>query len=76
MGNSVAPSLKERRWEVKMNNGFTYRGIHSSKFNVEYIPDPQARWFHSPEYDVYKEDVAGRDGGYYYGNNLKIRTFE
>lgn len=57
-------------------SGFTYRGVHSSKFNVEYIPDPAARWFASPEFDVYQQDVAGQDGGYYYGNNLKIRTFE
>ena len=54
-------------------SGFTYCGVHSGKYSVEYIPDPKARWDASPEFDVYEEDVAGRDGGYYYGNNTKIR---
>ena len=46
-------------------SGFTYCGVHSGKYSVEYIPDPKARWDASPEFDVYEEDVAGRDGGYW-----------
>ena len=56
-------------------SGFTYAGVHSGKYNVEYVPDPKARWEASPEFDVYEEDVAGHDGGYYYGNSAKIRRF-
>lgn len=56
-------------------DGFSYRGIHCSRYNVEFIPDAKARWFQSPGFDVYQDDVSGRDGGYYYGNNVKIRKF-
>ena len=56
-------------------NGFSYAGIHCSKFNIEYIPDAPSRWFPSPEFNVYQEDISGRDGGYYYGNNAGIRQF-
>ena len=54
--------------------GFTYNGIHSSKFNCYYIPDAADRWFSSPDFEVYEKEVPGRDGGYTYGSRAKIRT--
>ena len=59
----------------KLTDGFTYGGIHCSKFNITYIPDAKTRWFSSPSFSVYEEEVSRRDGGYYYGNNVKIRKF-
>lgn len=56
--------------------GFTYNDIHSSTYNVGYIPDETQRWRESAEFDVYSKDVAWRDGGYYYGSFVKIRTIE
>lgn len=56
-------------------DGFRYNGIHCSVFNVWYIPDEKKRWFPSPEFDVYDANVAGRDGGYYYGSKANIRVF-
>lgn len=58
-----------------MRDGFTYNGIHCSEYGVEYNPDPQQLWWNSPEFNVYSEEVAGKDGGYYYGNDAKVRTF-
>ena len=55
--------------------GFSYCGIHCSKYNIGFIPDAKDRWFKSPSFTLYEEDVSGRDGGYYYGNNVKIRKF-
>ena len=57
-------------------SGFTFNGKHSSQFSVDYIPDGAARWFHGPEFDIYKTDVAWKNGGYYYGNAVKIRKIE
>ena len=56
-------------------DGFSYCGIHCSRYNIGYIPDAKERWFQSPSFTLYEEDVSGRDGGYYYGNNVKIRKF-
>ena len=55
--------------------GFTYNGIHCSAFGLYYIPDESDRWFGDPEYDVYSNDIAWRNGGYYYDSKAKIRTF-
>lgn len=66
--------LEGNEGEKKLNyDGFSYCGIHCSKYNVEYIPDAKGRWFQSPAFDVSQKDVSGRDGGYYYGNDAKIR---
>lgn len=56
--------------------GFSYNGIHSSSYNVEYIPGPEDRWFNSPDFDTYSTDISWRNGGYYYGNSVKIREFK
>lgn len=55
--------------------GFTYNGIHSSKFNCWYIPNADDRWFASPEFELYEKEVPGHPGGYSYGDRTKIRTF-
>ena len=57
-----------------MARGFTYNGIHSSKYNCYYIPDANDRWFASPEFEVYSKEVPERAGGYGYGARTKIRS--
>lgn len=54
--------------------GFTYNGIHSSKYNCYHTPNADDRWRESPVFEVYNEEVTGRDGGYCYGYRTKIRT--
>lgn len=56
--------------------GFTYNGIHCSEQGCEYIPKENERWFASPEYSVNQDELDSRDGGYFYGSNVKIRKFE
>lgn len=56
-------------------SGFTYNGIHSSTYHVEYVPDASARWFNGADFSVYETDVAWHNGGYYYGNSAKTREF-
>ena len=58
-----------------MTDGFSYGGVHCSKYNITYIPDAKDNWFSSPSFSVYEEEVTRRDGGYYYGNSVKIRKF-
>lgn len=57
-------------------SGFSYRGIHSSTYHVEYIPDASNRWFEGPDFDVYGTDVSWRHGGYYYGNKVNVREIK
>lgn len=57
-------------------NGFTYNGIHSSVYHVDYIPDASDLWFASPDWDMYDSDIAWHHGGYYYGNAVKNRDFK
>ena len=55
--------------------GFTYNGIDSKSLKCYYIPDASDRWFESPDFEVYDQEVTGRPGGYYYGTRTKIRSF-
>ena len=55
-------------------DGFTYNGIHSSKLGCYLAQNAADRWFQSPDFENYKEEINGRDGGYYYGNRAKIRS--
>ena len=55
--------------------GFTYNGVHSSKFGLYYTRTAEEKWISDAEYDVYDEDVSWRHGGYYYGSKAKNRTF-
>ena len=57
-------------------SGFTYNGVHSSSFGVEYIPDAAARWWNEADYEVYKKKVAWKNGGYIYGSAANIRTIK
>lgn len=57
-------------------SGFTYNGIHSSAYGVEYIPDASARWWNESDYEVYKKKVAWKNGGYIYGSAANIRTIK
>lgn len=56
-------------------DGFTYNGVRCDEMNVWYVPDAEDNWFASPDFSVEEEEVNGRNGGYYYGNRVKIRTF-
>lgn len=57
-------------------DGFSYRGVHCCEFGIGYIPGPAERMLNYPEFKQYEEDVKGRDGAYYYGNNVNVRDFE
>ena len=57
-------------------SGFTYKGIHSSQFGVDYIPDAAAKWWDDPEFDNYTKNVSWKNGGYWYGTNVKIREIK
>ena len=57
-------------------DGFRYNGKHSEDFHCYFIPNESDRWFASPNFDVYENSDAGRDGGYYYGSRAKVRSFE
>lgn len=56
-------------------DGFTYNGIHSSAFGCCYIPNAADQGRDTAAYEVEDLEVAGRDGGYYVGNNVKPREF-
>ena len=57
-------------------DGFTYNGKHSEDFHCYFIPNESDRWFASPDFKVYENADAGRNGGYFYGTQAKVRTFE
>ena len=57
-------------------SGFTYNGIHSSTFGVEYIPDAAARWWDGPDFEIYKKKVSWKNGGYVFGSAANIRTIK
>lgn len=57
-------------------SGFSYNGKHIREFGCEYIPNETERWFDSPDFTIYESTDVPRDGGYYYGNNAKVRTFQ
>ena len=55
-------------------SGFSFNGVHSDTYHVEYIPNPDERWFEGPDFELYGKDVSWRRGGYGYGSKVKIRT--
>lgn len=55
--------------------GFSYNGINSSVYHVDYIPDASDLWFAGTDWDIYDADVAWHNGGYYYGNAAKVKEF-
>ena len=57
-------------------SGFTYNGIHCGIYGVEYVPDASAKWWEEADFEIYKKDVAWRNGGYYYGNAANIRQID
>lgn len=59
-----------------MASGFTFKGIHSSRFGVYYIPDYSKMFDDRAEVSVYDNDIDWRDGGVYYGKRTKPRVFE
>lgn len=56
-------------------DGFTYNGVHSSVYRCHYIPSATEQGRDTLPYEVEDLEVAGRDGGYYVGNNVKPRDF-
>lgn len=59
-----------------MASGFTFKGIHSSRFGVYYIPDNSKMFDDRADVDVYDDDIDWRTGGIYYGKKTKPRIFE
>lgn len=55
--------------------GFTYNGISSSLYGCYLAEDASDIWRPDAAFTVYDEDPAWHDGGYYYGNKVKARTF-
>lgn len=55
--------------------GFTYNGIHSGTYHVDFIPDASDRWFSGADWETFETDVQWHAGGYYYGNSVNIREF-
>ena len=55
--------------------GFSYNGVDSSLYHVDFVPDESDRWFAGADWNVYDADVAWHNGGYYYGNAVKPREF-
>lgn len=53
--------------------GFSYRGIHSSRFGVYYIPDATDRGQDMPAFDVEDLDIGHGDGGLYVQNRVPAR---
>ena len=56
--------------------GFTYNGVHSSTFGVEYIPNAEARWWNGADYEIYQKKVSWKNGGYVYGSAANIRKIK
>ena len=57
--------------------GFVYRGRHISSFgSVYYMPNEKQRGEDSVQYELYDQELDGRDGGYFYGSRLKPRQFD
>ena len=56
--------------------GFTYNGIHSSQFSVEYVPNAEARWWIGADYEIYSKKVSWKNGGYIYGSAANIRKIK
>ena len=57
--------------------GFTYRGKALSEFgDVYYVPNEEQRAMNSADYEIYEQEVSGRDGGYRMGVRVKPREFE
>lgn len=56
-------------------SGFTYRGTHCEEMGCVHIPDASANWFQSPDFAVQTDDIAWRDGSFYYNTRRKARTF-
>lgn len=59
-----------------MISGFSFLGIHSSKYNLNYIPDETALFDDRADYEIYDEEIPWRDGGVYYGRRTKARAFQ
>lgn len=62
--------------DEKRPMGFSYNGIHCEEMGLTYIPDAKEKFFLQPSYTPQSEDVTGRAGGYWYGNNVKALSFD
>ena len=59
-----------------MGEEFSFNGKSCTEFGLHYIPDAGARWYDSPDYTMIDDDVTGRNGGYFYGTKVGVRTFK
>ena len=56
-------------------HGFSYCGVHSSKFGCFHIPNAAERGREMPAYDVEELDTGYGDGGLYVCTRVKIQDF-
>ena len=56
-------------------DGFSYNGIHCDTLGCAYIPDASDNWFVSPDIELSRDNVARRDGSYFFYTRRKARTF-
>lgn len=54
-------------------SGFTYNGVHSSAYGVEWIPNADDKWFQDAEFENYDIEAGWHHGGYYFGSFAKTR---
>lgn len=56
-------------------DGFSFCGVHCSKYGVGFAPSAAKRTFSSPDFKPIEMTVTGRHGGYCFGNQVDIREF-
>ena len=56
-------------------DGFSFCGVHCSEFGIRYIPSPAKQMLSMPAFKPIEETVPERAGGYWYGNQVNIRSF-
>ena len=56
-------------------NGFSFCGVHCSKYGVGFIPSAARRTLSMPDFKPIETTVSGHHGGYHFGNQVEIREF-
>ena len=70
----TALSMPERTLYIM--KGFSFAGIHSSRFGCWHIPDAKERGGDMEDYEISELLPENRDGGYYIGTRVKPKEFE
>lgn len=56
-------------------DGFSFCGVHCSRYGIGFIPSAAKRTQSTPEFKPITMTVAGKAGGYSFGNQVEIREF-